>query len=65
LRGFSPSGGEESALKRETGKVIMQHIFSEGWPPKLTYVFAGGKFSVYYEIAETRIQSKKFSLVAE
>jgi len=43
----------------------MQHIFSEGWPPKLTYVFAGGKFSVYYEIAETRIQSKKFSLVAE
>jgi hypothetical protein len=51
--------------ERQTGNVKIQHIFYEGWPSKLTYVFTGGKFYVHYEIAATRIQSKKFPLVQD
>jgi hypothetical protein len=51
--------------EKNTGKVKIQHIFSEGWPSKLTYVFTGERFYVHYEIAATRIQSKKFPLVQE
>ena len=62
---FTKRWGIVTIKERETGKVKIQHIFSEGWPSKLTYVFSGGKFYVYYEIASTRIQSKKFPLVVE
>ena len=62
---FTKRWGMVTIKQRETGKVKIQHIFSEGWPSKLTYVFTGGKFYVYYEIAATKIQSKKFPLVAE
>jgi len=62
---FTKRWGIVTIKERETGKVKMQPIFSEGWPSKLTYVFTGGKFTVYYEIAATRIQSKKFPLVGE
>lgn len=62
---FTKRWGMVTIKQRETGKVKIQHIFSEGWPSKLTYVFTGGKFFVHYEIAATKIQSKKFPLVQE
>lgn len=62
---FTKRWGIVTIKERETGKVKIQHIFSEGWPSKLAYVFTEEKFSVYYEIAATKIQSKKFPLVAE
>jgi hypothetical protein len=62
---FTKRQGIVTMKEREKGKVKMQHIFSEGWPSKWTYVFTEGKFTVYYEIAATRIQSKKFPLVTE
>lgn len=50
---------------RETNKVKIQHVFSDGWPSKLTYVYTGGKFFVHYEIVATKIEVKKFSLMPE
>jgi hypothetical protein len=50
---------------RETNKVKIQDVFSEGWPSKLTYVYTGGKFFVHYEIVATTIQSKRFPLMPE
>jgi hypothetical protein len=62
---FTKRWGMVAIKERQTGKVKIQHIFYEGWPSKLTYVFTGGRFYVHCEIAATRIQSKKFPLVQE
>ncbi len=62
---FTKRWGTVTIKQRETGKVKIQYVFYEGWPSKLTYLFTAGKFFVYYEIAATRIQSKKFPLVSE
>ncbi len=48
---------------RETKKVKIQHVFSEGWPSKLSYVYTGGTFFVHYEIVATTIEVKKFPLM--
>lgn len=62
---FTKRWGMVAIKERQRGNVKIQHIFYEGWPSKLTYVFTGGRFYVYYEIAATRIQSKRFPLVQE
>ena len=62
---FTKRWGMVTIKERETGKVKIQHIFSEGWPSRLTYVFTGERFYVHCEIAATKIQSKKFPLVRE
>ena len=62
---FTKRWGMVIIRERETGKVKIQHIFYEGWPSTLTYVFTGERFYVHYEIAATKIQSKKFPLVRE
>ncbi len=62
---FTKRWGIVTIKERETGKVKMQHIFSEGWPSKLTHVYSGGKFLVHYEIAVSAIQSKIFPLMPQ
>lgn len=60
---FAKRWGTITIRRRETGKVKIQHLFSEGWPSKLTYVYTGGKFFVHYEIVATTIHSKRFPLM--
>ncbi len=62
---FTKRWGIVTIKRRETGKVKIQHVFSEGWPSKLTYIYTGGKFFVHYEIVATTIQSKRFPLMPQ
>ncbi len=62
---FTKRWGIVTIKQRETGKVKIQHVFSEGWPSKLTYVYTGGKLFVHYEIVATTIHSKKFPLMTQ
>ncbi len=62
---FTKRWGMVTIKEKETRKVKIQHIFSEGWPSKLTYVYTGGEFFIHYEIVTNRIQSKKFPLMSE
>jgi hypothetical protein len=61
---FTTRWGVITIKQRETGRVKIQHIFSEAWPSKLTYVYTEGKFLVYFEIVATTIHSKKSRLVS-
>jgi hypothetical protein len=61
---FTKRWGIITIKQRETGKVKIQHVFSEGWPSKLTYVYTEGKFLVNFEIVATTIHSKKSPLVS-
>jgi hypothetical protein len=62
---FTKRWGTVTIKDRETGKVKIQYIFYEGWPWKMTYLPTGEKFFVYYEIATTKIEVKKFPLMPE
>jgi hypothetical protein len=62
---FTKRWGIVTIKRRETGKVKIQHVFSEGWPSKLTYVYTGGKFFVHYEIVANTIHSKRFPLMPQ
>jgi hypothetical protein len=62
---FTKRWGIITIKQRETGRVKIQHVFSEGWPSKLTYVYTGGKFLVHFEIVSTTIHSKKSPLVPQ
>ncbi|NIS60476.1 MAG: hypothetical protein GTO13_07215 [Proteobacteria bacterium] len=62
---FTKRWGIVTIKERETGKVKIQHLFSEGWPSKLTYFYTGGKFFVRYEIVATTIHSKRFPLMPQ
>jgi hypothetical protein len=62
---FTKRWGIVTIKGRETGKVKIQHVFSEGWPSKLTYVYTGGRFLVHFEIVATTIHSKRFPLMPQ
>jgi len=62
---FTKRWGTVTIKDRETGKVKIQYIFHEGWPTKVTHLFTGGTFFVYYEIVATKIEVKKFPLMPE
>lgn len=62
---FTKRWGVITIKQRETGKVKIQHFFSEGWPSKLTYVYTEGKFLVHFEIVATTINSKQFRFVSQ